>query len=161
MHRVRVGQGFDVHRFGGEPPMMLGGIVVTSDRGVIGTSDADVALHALMDALLGAAAMGDIGEMFPSGDPAWAGAASLEMLGLVTDRIRGAGYRIGNVDLTIVCEKVRVAPHRHAMRVAISEALSTDVAAVSVKATTTDGLGHLGLDEGIAAHAIVLLYSDA
>ena len=153
MDSVRVGHGYDVHRFGGDPPLMLGGVVVSDQRGVLGTSDADVALHALIDALLGAAAIGDIGDLFPSIDATWEGAASLDMLRLVSDRVSTAGYRVGNVDITIICEEVRIAPHRDAMRTVISEVLSVGVGAVSVKATTTDGLGFIRLDEGLAAHA--------
>ena len=153
MDSVRVGHGYDVHRFGGDPPLMLGGVVVSDQRGVLGTSDADVALHALIDALLGAAAIGDIGDLFPSIDATWEGAASLDMLRLVSDRVSTAGYRVGNVDITIICEEVRIAPHRDAMRAVISEVLSVGVGAVSVKATTTDGLGFIRLDEGLAAHA--------
>ncbi|HDL41795.1 MAG TPA: 2-C-methyl-D-erythritol 2,4-cyclodiphosphate synthase, partial [Actinobacteria bacterium] len=111
MDSVRVGHGYDVHRFGGDPPLMLGGVVVSDQRGVLGTSDADVALHALIDALLGAAAIGDIGDLFPSIDATWEGAASLDMLRLVSDRVSTAGYRVGNVDITIICEEVRIAPH--------------------------------------------------
>ncbi len=160
MDSFRVGHGYDVHRFGGDPPMLLGGVVVSDQRGVIGTSDADVALHALIDALLGAAAIGDIGDMFPSTDTTWEGAASLDMLRLVSDRVSAAGYRVGNVDITIICEEVRIAPHRDAMRAVISEVLSVEVGSVSVKATTTDGLGFIGRDEGVAAHAVAMLYSD-
>lgn len=157
MPDMRVGYGFDVHRFGGEPPLVLCGVVVADDRGVESTSDGDVALHALIDALLGAAALGDIGEMFPSSDPRWEGASSVELLRLAYSRVVGVGRIVGNIDITIICQKVRIAPHRETMREKIAHVLSVDVGAVSVKATTTDGLGFIGLDEGLAAQAAVTL----
>jgi 2-C-methyl-D-erythritol 2,4-cyclodiphosphate synthase len=160
MGSYRIGQGYDVHRFGGDPPMVLGGVVVSEERGIIGTSDADVAVHALIDALLGAAGLGDIGEMFPSSETSWQGAVSLDLLANVVDRLTQHGYAVGNVDITIVCETVRIAPYRDAMRSAISEVLSVSSSVVSVKATTTDGLGTIGRDEGVAAHAVALIYGD-
>ena len=157
MPDMRVGHGFDVHRFGGEPPLVLCGVVVSGDRGVESTSDGDVALHALIDALLGAAALGDIGEMFPSSDPRWEGASSVELLRLAYSRVVEAGYTVGNIDLTIICQKVRIAPHRDVMRKKVAQVLSVDIGAVSVKATTTDGLGFIGLGEGLAVQAAVTL----
>ncbi|MCH7668194.1 MAG: 2-C-methyl-D-erythritol 2,4-cyclodiphosphate synthase [Acidobacteria bacterium] len=154
---MRVGHGFDVHRFGGEPPLVLCGVVVSGDRGVESTSDGDVALHALIDALLGAAALGDIGEMFPSSDPRWEGASSVELLRLAYSRVVEAGYTVGNIDITIICQKVRIAPHRDVMRKKVAQVLSVDIGAVSVKATTTDGLGFIGLGEGLAVQAAVTL----
>ena len=154
---IRVGAGLDVHAFGGPGPLRLGGVVVDEARGLVGTSDADVALHALADALLGAAALGDLGTHFPSDDPRWAGADSAELLAAVVERVAGAGYEVVNCDLTIVAATVRVAPHREAMRRRIAELLGVDVDAVSVKATTTDGLGAVGRDEGIAAWAVAAL----
>ncbi len=151
---MRVGFGLDAHRFGGDPPIVLGGVVVDDTRGLEATSDGDVAVHALVDALLGAAALGDLGHHFPSSDRRWHGAASLDLLvhtvGLLADR----GWRVGNVDVTIVAQSVRVGPHREAMAARLAEVLGVDVGAVSVKATTTDGLGALGRGEGIAAHAV-------
>lgn len=157
MPDMRVGHGFDVHRFGGEPPLVLCGVVVSGDRGVESTSDGDVALHALIDALLGAAALGDIGEMFPSSDPRWEGASSVELLRLAYSRVVEAGYTVGNIDITIICQKVRIAPHRDVMRKKVAQVLSVDIGAVSVKATTTDGLGFIGLGEGLAVQAAVTL----
>lgn len=157
MPDMRVGHGFDVHRFGGEPPLVLCGVVVSDDRGVESTSDGDVALHALIDALLGAAALGDIGEMFPSSDARWEGASSVELLRLAYSRVVEAGYTVGNIDITIICQKVRIAPHRDVMRKKVAQVLNVDIGTVSVKATTTDGLGFIGLDEGLAVQAAVTL----
>ena len=157
MPDMRVGHGFDVHRFGGEPPLVLCGVVVSGDRGVESTSDGDVALHALIDALLGAAALGDIGEMFPSSDARWEGASSVELLRLAYSRVVEAGYTVGNIDITIICQKVRIAPHRDVMRKKVAQVLNVDIGTVSVKATTTDGLGFIGLDEGLAVQAAVTL----
>lgn len=154
---MRVGWGYDAHRIGGDGPMMLGGVAVASERGLEGTSDGDVALHALADALLGAAALGDLGMHFPSSDPRWAGADSRELLARVMAEVQGAGYAVQSVDVTIIAETVRVAPHRDAMRATIAAVLLVDVAQVSVKATTTDGMGFLGRDEGVAATAVAVL----
>lgn len=154
---MRVGHGFDAHRLGGAPPVVLGGVVVDETRGVVATSDGDVALHALTDALLGAGAVGDLGTHFPSTDPRWEDASSLDLLARAVDLVAAAGFSVVNVDVTIVAESIRVAPHREAMRSAIAGVLGVDVDAVSVKATTTDGLGFLGRDEGIAALATATL----
>jgi 2-C-methyl-D-erythritol 2,4-cyclodiphosphate synthase len=154
---MRVGFGFDAHRTGGEGPLKLAGVEVATDRGLIGTSDADVAVHALIDALLGAAALGDIGTYFPSSDPRWRGADSLDLLTDVVTTVASAGYRIGSVDLTIVAQNVRVAPHRETMRARLAETLGTPIDSVSVKATTTDALGFLGRDEGIGATAVAVI----
>ena len=154
---MRVGFGFDAHRTGGDGPLKLAGIEVAADRGLIGTSDADVAVHALIDALLGAAALGDIGTYFPSSDPRWKGADSLDLLAEVVATVTEAGYQIGSVDLTIVAQTVRVAPHREAMRTRLAGALGTAVGSISVKATTTDALGFLGRDEGIGATAVAVI----
>ena len=156
---MRVGFGFDAHRTGGDGPLKLAGIEVAADRGLIGTSDADVAVHALIDALLGAAALGDIGTYFPSSDSRWVGADRLDLLGEVVAAVIAAGYQIGSVDLTIVAQNVRVAPHREAMRTRLAEVLGTAVGAVSVKATTTDALGFLGRDEGIGATAVAVIHT--
>lgn len=154
---MRVGFGFDAHRTGGDGPLMLAGVEVAADQGLIGTSDADVAVHALIDALLGAAALGDIGTYFPSSDPRWEGADSLDLLADVVTTVGDAGYQIGSVDLTIVAQSVRVAPHREQMRARLAGVLGTPVGAVSVKATTTDALGFLGREEGIGATAVAVL----
>ncbi len=154
---MRVGWGYDAHRIGGDGPMVLGGVAVEAGRGVIGTSDGDVALHALADALLGAATLGDLGVLFPSSDPRWVGADSRDLLGRVATAVREAGFVVTSVDVTIVAETVRVAPHREAMRSTIAGVLGLEPAQVSVKATTTDGMGFLGRDEGIAAAAVAVL----
>ncbi|MEX1280604.1 MAG: 2-C-methyl-D-erythritol 2,4-cyclodiphosphate synthase [Acidimicrobiia bacterium] len=154
---MRVGFGLDAHRLGGDPPIVLGGIVVDDTRGLEATSDGDVAVHALVDALLGAAALGDLGQHFPSSDPRWHGAASLELLAHTVGLLADRGWRAGNVDVTIVAQSVRVGPHREAMAARLAEVLGVDVGAVSVKATTTDGLGALGRGEGVAAHAVVTI----
>ncbi len=154
---MRVGFGVDVHRFGGDGPVWLGGIPIDSPRGVEATSDGDVALHALADALLGAAALGDLGTHFPSSDSRWEDAASSELLTAVTAMVRNAGFAIRSVDVTVIVQAIRVEPHRAAMRAAIAGSLGLETDAVSVKATTTDGLGVLGRGEGIAATAVAVL----
>lgn len=151
---MRIGQGFDAHRFGGTPPIILGGVVVDEARGVEATSDGDVAIHALVDALLGAAALGDLGRHYPSSDEQWHGVSSMDLLSDAVRRVADAGFAVGNVDVTVLSESVRIAPHREAMRSALAETLGVDVGRVSVKATTTDGLGFVGRSEGIAALAV-------
>lgn len=154
----RVGIGYDAHRFGGSGPVVLAGVSIENAVGVLGTSDADVAAHAVCDALLGAAALGDLGSLFPSDDERWHGADSMELLAACAQRVREAGFKQGNVDLTIVVENLRVAPHREAMRSNLALAVQIPVTAVSVKATTTDGLGWIGAGEGLAAQAIAMIY---
>ena len=150
---TRTGQGFDVHAFSGEGPIMLGGIAVPHERGLAGHSDADVALHSITDALLGAAALGDIGDHFPPSDPQWKGAASDRFLAHAAGLIRSAGGMIDHVDCTIICEAPKVGPHRAAMRARIAEILALSVDRVSIKATTTERLGFTGRGEGMAAQA--------
>ena len=154
---MRVGQGFDAHRFAEGRKLMLGGVDIPYKRGLAGHSDGDALLHAIVDALLGAAGMGDIGGMFPSGDERWKDASSLDLLARAATRVRQAGFRIGNVDATVIAEAPKVAPHVMAMRQALSAALQIDITNVSIKATTTDGMGFTGRGEGVAASAIVLL----
>jgi 2-C-methyl-D-erythritol 2,4-cyclodiphosphate synthase len=158
MSDVRIGYGYDAHRFGGEGPVVLCGQAVDHPRGVEATSDGDVAAHALCDAILGAAAIGDLGMHFPSSDPRWEGASSLDLLARCTAMVFDRGYEIGNADVTIVVQDVRVAPHRDAMRSALAAVLRLPVGHVSVKATTTDGLGWIGDGQGLAAHAIVTIH---
>jgi len=159
MSGPRIGFGYDAHRFGGEGPVILGGVSIEHDSGVIGTSDADVASHAVCDALLGAGSLGDLGEFFPSDDQQWSGADSMEFVSACGRMVIEAGFEIGNVDVTVIVQSIRVSPHRQAMRENIATALGLSIGDVSVKATTTDGLGWIGSDEGLAAHAVVLLYS--
>ena len=154
---MRVGWGADAHRFGGVGPTLLGGVVVDAARGVEATSDGDVLAHAVADALLGAAALGDLGALFPSGDPRSAGANSMDLLAEVVGRVAAAGYRVGSLDATVIAERVRVAPHREAIRGRLAAVLGTGLDAVSVKGTSTDGLGFLGRDEGLAAVVVAVL----
>jgi 2-C-methyl-D-erythritol 2,4-cyclodiphosphate synthase len=154
---MRIGQGFDVHAFAPGRRLVLGGVEIPYTLGLAGHSDADALTHAIIDAMLGAAALGDIGGMFPSSDARWRDAASIDLLRLAAERVRGAGLRVVNVDATAVAEAPRLAPHVRAMRGSIASALEVDVGAVSVKATTTDGLGFTGSGDGVAALAVVLL----
>lgn len=156
---VRVGQGLDVHAFCAGDHVMLGGIRIPHEQGLAAHSDGDVALHALCDALLGAAALGDIGLHFPPGDDAWRGADSRILLAAVRDLLRAQGWTPVNADLTIACERPRIGPRVNDMRAAIAAVLETDVGAISVKATTTERLGFCGRGEGIAALAAVLIES--
>lgn len=157
---ARVGWGYDAHAFGGEPPLILAGVVVDESRGVHATSDGDVVAHAVVDSILGAAGLGDIGEYFPSDDPAWEGANSLEMIRTAVMAAFEAGWYVAGCDTTVVAQSVRVAPHRSVMREALADVLEVmDPSSVSVKATTTDGLGFVGREEGIAATALTLLRS--
>ena len=150
----RTGFGFDVHAFGPGASLWLGGIEIPHDRGLVGHSDADVVLHALTDALLGAIGAGDIGDHFPPGDPQWRGAPSSLFLEQARDLVSGDGGRIVHVDATIICEAPRIGPHRDAMRRRIADLLRLPVQSVSVKATTTERLGFTGRGEGIAAQAV-------
>ena len=154
---LRIGHGYDVHRLVPGRPLMLGGVEIPYDRGLDGHSDADVLLHAVMDALLGAAAMGDIGQHFPDNDPAYAGADSWVLLQAVGGLLREAGWRLGNLDATVLAQRPKLAPHIPAMRARIAAALEAEPAQVSVKATTEEGLGFTGAGEGIAAHAVALI----
>lgn len=151
---TRIGQGIDVHAFGPGDHLVLGGMRLPFDRGIEAHSDGDVALHALCDALLGAAALGDLGTHFPPEDPKWRNADSRELLAGVAAMLRSTGWRAGNCDVTIICEKPRIGPHVREMREVIAGILALEVGSVSVKATTTDKLGFCGRGEGIAATAI-------
>ena len=154
---MRVGWGTDAHRFGGPGPIRLGGVVVDEARGVDATSDGDVLAHAAADALLGAAALGDLGALFPSSDPRWQGADSMALLAVAVGRLQAAGYRVSSLDATVIAETVRVSPHREAIRRRLAEVLGVEMERVSVKATSTDGLGFLGRDEGLAAVVVAVL----
>ena len=154
---MRIGHGFDAHAFAEGRPLMLGGVQIPYARGLTGHSDADVLLHAIIDGVLGAAALGDIGALFPSSDGQWAGASSLDLLGRAYEVVRAHGFAAVNIDCTVVAEAPRLAPHVQGMRQAIAAALAIDVPQVSVKATTTDGMGFTGRGDGIAAFAVVLL----
>ena len=151
---MRIGHGYDVHRLVEGIPLTLGGVVIPWQKGLLGHSDADVLVHALMDALLGAAGLPDIGQLFPDRDPAYAGISSMILLSRVMERITEAGWRPVNADTTILAQAPKLAPHIPAMRTNLTAALG---APVNVKATTEEGLGFTGSGEGIAAHAVVLL----
>lgn len=154
---IRIGQGIDVHAFGAGDHVMLGGIRVPHDQGLQAHSDGDVVIHALCDAMLGALALGDIGLHFPPSDPRWKGADSRAFLRHCNGLLRERGWRLGNADITVVCERPKVGPHADAMRVALAAELACGVDSVSVKATTSEKLGFTGRGEGIAAQAVVLL----
>jgi len=157
---IRIGQGFDVHRFSTPEegrPLMLMGVRIPHDRGLAGHSDADVMLHALTDALLGAAGLGDIGQHFPDTDAAHKGADSLELLRIVMAKIHALGWRVGNADVLLIGERPKVGPHRQAMRERVAPVLGVATEALNVKATTTEKLGFTGRGEGLAAQAVVLL----
>ncbi|WP_281961161.1 2-C-methyl-D-erythritol 2,4-cyclodiphosphate synthase [Vibrio parahaemolyticus] len=155
---IRIGHGFDVHKFGGEGPVIIGGVAIPYEQGLIAHSDGDVALHALTDALLGAIAAGDIGRHFPDTDDKWKGANSRKLLKDVYRRVKEQGYRLGNADVTIMAQAPKMAPHIDAMCAAIAEDLETDISNINVKATTTERLGFTGRKEGIATEAVVLLF---
>jgi len=156
-----IGQGFDVHRFCAGRPLRLCGVTLPSEVGLEGHSDADVALHAVTDAILGALGAGDIGHHFPPSDPQWAGADSGRFVRHAVALASQRGFGVGNCDLTLIGERPRVAPHREVLRNSLAELLGIDVGLVSVKATTTEGLGWAGRGEGLAAMAVVLLRGGA
>jgi 2-C-methyl-D-erythritol 2,4-cyclodiphosphate synthase len=157
MTHIRIGQGFDVHAFGEGDHVMLGGVRVPHERGIVAHSDGDVVLHALCDALLGALALGDIGRHFPPSDPQWMGADSRAFVRHCDHLVRDLGWRVGNADITVICERPKVGPHAEEMRRLIALDLGIDIGDVSVKATTTERLGFTGRGEGIAAQAACLL----
>ena len=154
---MRIGHGYDVHRFADNRALILGGVHIPYEQGLLGHSDADVVLHAVMDALLGAAALGDIGYHFPDTDPQYKGADSLALLGCVASKIEEKGCRLGNLDVTVVAQVPKLAPHILKMRENIAAQLSVDIDRVNVKATTEEGLGFTGARQGIACHAVCLL----
>jgi 2-C-methyl-D-erythritol 4-phosphate cytidylyltransferase/2-C-methyl-D-erythritol 2,4-cyclodiphosphate synthase len=150
---VRIGSGYDVHAFASGDHVMLGGVRIPHDKGLTGHSDADVALHALVDAILGALAEGDIGTHFPPSDERWRGASSDKFLAFAVERVRARGGQLAHLDVTIVCEAPRIGPHRDAMRQRIAEIAGVSIDRAAVKATTSEKLGFTGRREGIAAHA--------
>lgn len=154
---MRIGQGYDVHRLVEGRALILGGVCIPYEKGLLGHSDADVLTHAVMDALLGAVALGDIGKLFPDTDPAYAGADSIALLRAVTARLGEKGWRVGNVDVTVIAQRPKLAPYRETMRQNLADAMEVDTDAVSVKATTEEGLGFTGRGEGMAAMAVALL----
>lgn len=154
---MRVGMGYDVHRLTEERKLILGGVEIPWEKGLLGHSDADVLVHAVMDALLGAAALGDIGKHFPDTDPAYKGISSILLLRHVTELLKKNGHAIGNVDATIIAQKPKMAPHILKMRENMAEAMGISIDCLNVKATTEEGLGFTGREEGIAAQAVCLL----
>lgn len=155
---IRVGEGYDVHRLTEGRKCIIGGVDIPHSTGLLGHSDADVLLHAISDALLGACALGDIGKHFPDTDEQYRGADSLVLLACVREIIENAGYTVGNVDATIIAQAPKLAPFIPQMRLNIARALETDIDSVSVKATTEEHLGFTGEEKGIAAHAVCLVY---
>jgi len=154
---TRVGIGYDVHQLAAGRALVLGGVAIPAERGLLGHSDADVALHAIMDAILGAAALGDIGEHFPPSDPAYRGIDSRTLLARVRDLVAGAGWTVVNIDCTIVAERPKIMPHTPAMRAAIGETLGIAPDRIGIKATTNEGIGFIGREEGIAAMAVAAI----
>lgn len=154
---MRIGHGYDVHRLVEGRRCIIGGVDIPYEKGLLGHSDADVLLHAVMDAVLGAMAAGDIGKHFPDNDPAYKGADSLALTRRVAEIMTEAGYRLGNIDATVIAQAPKLAPHIPAMREKIAEAFGVEVDRISVKATTEERLGFTGSGEGIAAHAVCLL----
>lgn len=154
---MRIGHGYDVHKLVEGRPLIIGGVNIPHSLGLLGHSDADVLLHAISDALLGACAMGDIGGMFPDSDEKWKGADSLKLLEAVAKRINEEGFEIENIDSTILAQKPKIKPYIDAMRANIASACNIDISLVSVKATTEEGLGFTGTEQGIAAHAVALI----
>lgn len=154
---MRVGQGFDIHRFADDDrPLVLAGVRIVGEPGLLGHSDADAIAHAVSDALLGAAGLGDIGEHFPDSDPQWKGADSMQILRQVVGKVRAAGWRVENVDVNVICERPKIAPYRAAMQANLAAAVG---APVSVKGRRAEGLGSIGRVEGIACMAVALLVS--
>ncbi|GGP80860.1 2-C-methyl-D-erythritol 2,4-cyclodiphosphate synthase [Shewanella ulleungensis] len=158
---IRIGHGFDVHKFGGDKPLILGGVVVPYETGLIAHSDGDVILHAVSDAILGAMALGDIGKHFPDTDANFAGADSRELLKHCYELARQKQFVIGNLDVTVIAQSPKMAPHIEAIRLCLSADLQTDINNINVKATTTEKLGFTGRKEGIAVEAVVLMVNQS
>jgi 2-C-methyl-D-erythritol 2,4-cyclodiphosphate synthase len=154
---LRVGIGFDAHALAAGVPLVVGGVRIEHPRGLVGHSDGDVLSHALIDALLGAGGLGDIGTLFPSSEPEWRGASSLDLLARAYERVQAAGWELVNADCVLVGEEPRIAPYRDEMRARLAAAVGVEADRVAVRATTTDGLGFTGRGEGLAAHAVALL----
>ena len=156
---MRIGHGYDVHRFGPGDQLILGGVSIPYEHGFVAHSDGDVLIHALIDALLGAAALGDIGQHFPDTDAKWQGANSRQLLTAVVAMIASKGYKLGNVDITIVAQQPKMLPHLDKMRLNLAADISCNIDQINIKATTTEELGFAGRKEGIACHAVALLVS--
>ncbi|MGD1905364.1 MAG: 2-C-methyl-D-erythritol 2,4-cyclodiphosphate synthase [Leptolyngbyaceae cyanobacterium] len=154
---LRIGYGYDIHRLVADRPLILGGVTLEHELGLLGHSDADVLTHAIMDALLGALSLGDIGRYFPPSDPKWAGADSIQLLQQINQMVRDRGWSIVNIDSVVVAERPKLKPHIDAMRTTLAKALDVEPAQVGVKATTNEKLGPTGREEGISAYAVALL----
>ena len=154
---MRIGHGYDVHRLVEGRDLILGGVTIPHTLGLLGHSDADVLTHAVMDALLGAAALGDIGKLFPDTDERYRGISSLKLLAVVRDRVRDAGYKVENVDVTVIAQRPKLAPYIPEMRKTLADVLALDVGQISIKATTEERLGFTGREEGVACHCVCLL----
>ena len=154
---MRIGHGYDVHRLVEGRPLILGGVNIPYEKGLLGHSDADVLLHAVSDALLGAAGLGDIGKHFPDTDPQYKGADSLKLLEVVADRVRQAGYRVSNIDVTMIAQRPKLRPHIETMEGNIAAAVGIDAGRINIKATTEEHLGFTGNGEGMSCHAVCLL----
>lgn len=157
---MRIGHGYDVHRFAENRKLFLGGIEIKHDKGLLGHSDADVLLHAICDALLGAAALGDIGKHFPDSDPQYKGISSKLLLEKVVSLLKEKGYRVGNIDATIIAQAPKLAPYIEEMKNSVAELCSVDADAVNIKATTEEKLGFTGREEGIAAHSVCIIFKE-
>ena len=155
--KIRIGNGYDIHKLVADRPLILGGVKIPHTLGLLGHSDADVLTHAIMDALLGALGLGDIGHYFPPSDPKWKGADSMMLLEQVLEIIQSQGWQIGNIDSTIVAEQPKLKPHLKAMRSSLAQAMSVEIDRISIKATTNEKLGPVGREEGICTYAVVLL----
>ena len=154
---IRIGNGYDIHKLVAGRPLILGGVKIPHTLGLLGHSDADVLTHAIMDALLGALSLGDIGHYFPPSDPKWKGADSMMLLEQVLQIIQSQGWKVGNIDSTIVAEQPKLKPHLKAMRSSLAQTMSLEIDRVSIKATTNEKLGAVGREEGICAYAVILL----
>ena len=154
---IRIGNGYDIHKLVAGRPLILGGVKIPHSLGLLGHSDADVLTHAIMDALLGALSLGDIGHYFPPSDPEWKGADSMMLLEQVLQIIQSQGWKIGNIDTTIVAEQPKLKPHLKTMRSSLAQTMSLEIDRVSIKATTNEKLGAVGREEGICAYAVILL----
>ena len=154
---IRIGNGYDIHKLVADRPLILGGVKIPHTVGLLGHSDADVLTHAIMDALLGALSLGDIGHYFPPSDPKWKGADSMMLLEQVLQIIQSQGWKVGNIDSTIVAEQPKLKPHLKAMRSSLAQTMSLEIDRVSIKATTNEKLGAVGREEGICAYAVILL----
>lgn len=157
MNKIRIGNGYDIHQLAAERRLILGGVEIAHELGLLGHSDADVLTHAIMDAMLGALSLGDIGFYFPPTDPQWAGADSLMLLAKVHQLILNKGWQVGNIDSVVVAERPKLKPHISAMRDRLATVLQVEPNQIGIKATTNERLGPVGREEGIAAHAVVLL----